>query len=123
MTVDPRAEWRQIFNDVWRIERDFFYDPNMHGVDWPALRERYGKLIEAAVTRWDVNYVIGELIAELNASHTYRGGGDTEEAAPVGTGYLGIDWEARRRRLPDQEDRRRRALGHRGAVPPARARI
>ncbi len=93
MTVDPRAEWRQIFNDVWRIERDFFYDPNMHGVDWAALRERYGKLIETAVTRWDVNYVIGELIAELNASHTYRGGGDTEEAAPVQTGYLGIDWE------------------------------
>ena len=93
MTVDPRAEWRQIFNDVWRIERDFFYDPGMHGVDWAALRERYGKLIEAAVTRWDVNYVLGELIAELNASHTYRGGGDTEEAAPVRTGYLGVDWE------------------------------
>ncbi len=93
MTVDPKAEWRQIFNDVWRFERDFFYDPGMHGVDWAALRERYGKLVEAAVTRWDVNYVIGELIAELNASHTYRGGGDTEEAAPVRTGYLGVDWE------------------------------
>ena len=93
MTVDPKAEWRQIFNDAWRIERDFFYDPGMHGVDWPAMRERYGKLLEDAVTRWDVNYVIGELIAELSASHTYRGGGETEEAAPVRTGYLGIDWE------------------------------
>jgi tricorn protease len=93
MTVDPKAEWRQIFNDVWRLERDFFYDPGMHGVDWTAMRERYGKLLEAAVTRWDVNYVIGELIAELNASHTYRGGGDTEEPAPVLTGYIGVDWE------------------------------
>jgi tricorn protease len=93
MTVDPRAEWKQIFNDVWRLERDFFYDPNMHGVDWDAMRTRYAKLLEGAVTRWDVNYVIGELIAELNASHTYRGGGDLEQPARLNVGYLGIDWE------------------------------
>jgi tricorn protease len=93
MTVDPKAEWRQIFNEVWRLERDFFYDPNMHGVDWAAMRDRYGKLIEEAATRWDVNYIIGELIAELSASHTYRGGGDTEEGAPINVGYLGVDWE------------------------------
>lgn len=93
MTIDPKAEWKQIFNDVWRFERDFFYDPNMHGVDWNAMRVRYGKLIDACLTRWDVNYVIGELIAELSSSHTYRGGGDTEQAENVNTGYLGIDWE------------------------------
>jgi len=93
MTVDPRAEWKQIFSDVWRFERDFFYDPNMHGVDWSEMRSRYGKLLENAVTRWDVNYVIGELIAELNASHTYRGGGDEETAETRGFGYLGVDWE------------------------------
>jgi tricorn protease len=93
MTVDPRAEWTQIFNEVWRLERDFFYDPNMHGVDWKGLRERYGKLIENCVTRWDVNFVIGELIAELSASHTYRGGGDTDEAPTRNVGYLGIDWD------------------------------
>ncbi len=93
MTVDPKAEWRQIFNDVWRIERDFFYDPNMHGVDWKAMKERYGKMLEHAVTRWDVNFVIGELIAELNASHTYRGGGDVEEGETRAFGYLGVDWE------------------------------
>ncbi|NIR43308.1 MAG: peptidase S41 [Gemmatimonadetes bacterium] len=92
-TVDPRAEWRQIFADAWRFERDFFYDPNMHGVDWDAMRERYGRLIDDAVTRWDVNYVLGELIAELNASHTYRGGGDTESAERRGVGMLGVDWE------------------------------
>jgi len=93
MTVDPRAEWKQIFDEVWRLERDFFYDPNMHGVDWKAVGERYRKLVDACVTRWDLNYLIGELIAELSASHTYRGGGDTDEAAPRNVGYLGIDWE------------------------------
>jgi len=93
MTVDPRAEWRQIFNEVWRLERDFFYDPNMHGVDWKAVGDRYRKLVDVCVTRWDINYLIGELIAELSASHTYRGGGDTDEAAPRNVGYLGIDWE------------------------------
>jgi tricorn protease len=91
-TIDPRAEWRQLFADVWRLERDYFYDPNMHGVDWTAMREQYGRLIEDAVTRWDVNFVIGELIAELNASHTYRRGGDTESVERRSVGLLGVDW-------------------------------
>jgi tricorn protease len=92
MTVDPKAEWRQIFNDAWRMERDMFYDPGMHGVDWAAMKVRYGKLIEDCVTREDVNFVLGELIAELSASHTYRDGGDLEVAARVGTGLLGADF-------------------------------
>ncbi|WP_304130904.1 S41 family peptidase [Ignavibacterium album] len=93
MTVVPKEEWKQIFNDVWRLERDFFYDKNMHGVDWKEMKKRYGSLIENAVTRTDVNYIIGELIAELNASHTYRGGGDEELPSQRAVGYLGIDWE------------------------------
>ena len=92
-TVDPPAEWRQIFADAWRFERDFFYDPGMHGVDWPAMRERYAALLEDAVTRWDVNFVIGEMIGELNASHTYRGGGDQERPERRGTGLLGADFQ------------------------------
>lgn len=92
MQVDPLAEWHQIFTDAWRFERDFFYDPNMHGVDWEAMRTRYEPLIDDASTRSDVNYIIGELIAELNASHTYRGGGDVEQADERGVGLLGIDW-------------------------------
>lgn len=92
MTLDPKAEWQQIFSDAWRFQRDFFYDPGMHGVDWEAMRKQYGALIEDAVTRWDVNFIIGELIGELNASHTYRAGGDTEEAENRNMGYLGIDW-------------------------------
>ncbi len=91
-TLDPAAEWRQIFNDAWRLERDYFYDPKLHGVDWQAMRERYSRLLEACVTRWDVNYVIGELIGELNSSHTYRSGGDTERTAERGVGYLGCDF-------------------------------
>jgi tricorn protease len=91
-TIDPRAEWRQLFADAWRFERDFFYDPNMHGVDWQAMREQYGRLIEDAVTRYDVNFVLGELIAELNASHTYRGGGDTESPERRSVGLLAVDW-------------------------------
>jgi tricorn protease len=90
--VDPPAEWRQIFNDAWRLERDFFYDPGMHGVDWKAQREYYGKLLDDAVTRGDVNYIIGELLGELNSSHTYRSGGDLDEPVTRGVGYLGCDY-------------------------------
>jgi tricorn protease len=92
-TIDPMSEWHQIFNDAWRFERDFFYDPNMHGLDWDKIGERYRKLIDDAVTRWDVNYVLGELIGELNASHTYRWGGDTEQSESNSVGYLGVDWK------------------------------
>ncbi|MFQ5744388.1 MAG: PDZ domain-containing protein [Acidobacteriota bacterium] len=92
MTVDPVAEWRQIFSDVWRLQRDMFYDRNMHGVDWTAIGERYNSLIDDAVTRWDVNAIIGDLIAELNAGHTYRGGGDTETPERRGVGLLGVDF-------------------------------
>jgi tricorn protease len=92
MTVDPRAEWRQLFTDAWRLERDFFYDPGLHGVDWEEMRRRYGALLEDAVTRWDVHFVIGEMIAELGASHTYRFGGDTDEAEQRQVGLLGADF-------------------------------
>jgi tricorn protease len=90
--VDPVAEWKQLFTDAWRIERDYFYDPGMHGVDWKAMRSRYGAMLDDAVTRWDVNYLLGELIGELNSSHTYRSGGDTENAEQKAVGYLGVDF-------------------------------
>ena len=88
----PREEWRQLFNDAWRRHRDFFYDPAMHGLDWNALRRQYGALIEDCRTRWDVNFVISNLAAELSAGHTYTSGGDVERVQPMGTGFLGIDW-------------------------------
>lgn len=91
MTVVPKEEWKQIFNDVWRFERDYFYDPNMHGVDWEAMKTRYGALVDQANSRNDVNIIIGDLIAELNASHTYTGGGDIDNADRISVGYLGAD--------------------------------
>ena len=90
--VDPRAEWRQLFTDAYRFERDFFYDAGMHGVNWAQVRDQYLRLLDDAVTRWDVNFVLGEFISELNASHTYHGGGDLEEPARRGVGLLGVDW-------------------------------
>ena len=90
--VDPRQEWKQIFNEAWRLERDYFYDPNLHRVNWREVRQRYGQLLKYAVTRWDVNFLIGEMIAELNSSHTYRGGGDVQRAPSRPVGYLGVDF-------------------------------
>ncbi|WP_024768571.1 S41 family peptidase [Aquimarina macrocephali] len=93
MTVNPKEEWRQIFADIWRLERDFFYDKNLHGLDWEAMKKKYEPLIEYAASRNDLNKITGALIAELNASHTYRGGGDVVSSSNKTTGYLGVDWE------------------------------
>jgi tricorn protease len=91
--VDPRAEWRQMFNDAWRYERDFFYAPNLHGVDWEAVRKQYEPMLEDCASREDVGYVIGEMIAELNVGHAYYWGGDVEKAPTVSVGLLGCDFE------------------------------
>ena len=91
--IDPHREWRQIFVEAWRIQRDYFYDPNMHGLDWPAIRKRYEALLPYVVDREDLNYVIGEMIAELNASHTYVRGGDIENPPTLSVGLLGCDFE------------------------------
>ena len=92
MVLYPREEWKQIFNDTWRRYRDFFYDPNMHKVDWNAQRKQYGALVDDAITRWDVNNILVSLISELSAGHTYAGGGDLEQIRFRESGLLGIDW-------------------------------
>ncbi len=92
MWVDPKKEWKQIFTDAWRMERDFFYDPKLHGVDWNEMKVKYGNLVDHAFSRNDLNYIIGELIGELNSSHTYRSGGDMEDEKKTSVGYLGINW-------------------------------
>ena len=74
----PADEWAQIFDEVWRRFRDFFYVENMHGYDWKALRDRYRPLLAHVAHRSDLNYVIGEMVAELNVSHAYIAGGDWE---------------------------------------------
>ncbi len=93
MSWIPKEEWKQIFMDTWRRHRDFFYDPNMQGVDWEAMRDRYYKLVDDARTRWDINNLQLSLVAELSAGHTYSGGGETERVPYTGGGFLGIDWE------------------------------
>jgi tricorn protease len=74
----PSKEWAQIFDEIWRRYRDFFYVENMHGYDWQALRARYRPLLEHVAHRSDLNYVIGEMIGELNVGHAYNSGGDWE---------------------------------------------
>jgi len=92
--IDSAAEWKQIFDEAWRLERDFFYDPDMHGVDWDKMKKKYGKLIPHLSSRADLNYVIGELIGEICAGHTYVGGGDMPRLSTVPVGLLGADLEA-----------------------------
>ncbi len=72
----PSEEWAEIFDEVWRRYRDYFYVQNMHGYDWAALREQYRPLVAHVGHRSDLNYVLGEMIAELNISHAYVTGGD-----------------------------------------------
>jgi tricorn protease len=91
--IDPREEWRQIFDEAWRLQRDFFYVPNMHGVDWNAVHKQYAAMLDDCASREDVSYVIGEMISELNVGHSYYFGGDTEKAPEVSVGLLGCDYE------------------------------
>ncbi len=93
-TVDPRQEWLQMFNEAWRLERDFYYDPGLGGLDWPAIGERYRQLVPYVAHRADLNYILGELIGELSTSHAYVGGGDEPEVPQVGVGLLGADYDA-----------------------------
>ena len=91
--IVPREEWRQLVKDAWRIQRDWFYDPGLHGVDWDATLEAYLPLVDQASTREDISYLIGEMIGELNVGHAYYWGGDGEQSPSMNVGMLGIDWE------------------------------
>lgn len=90
--VDPRQEWRQMYDEAWRLERDLYYDPAMGGLDWNAVGERYRQLVPFVAHRSDLNYLLGELIGELSTSHTYVSGGDMPAIERVGVGLLGVDW-------------------------------
>lgn len=95
VTIDPRKEWRQLYDDTWRLFRDFFYDPNMHGVDWPLMRTRYLRMREKCASRRDVNYVLNQLSNELNVSHAEASGGDIPPAVSVRMARTGASWDAR----------------------------
>jgi tricorn protease len=91
LELDPRAEWAQIYGETWRLFRDFFYLPDMGQVDWPAMRKRYAVLLPHVTHRYDLNYVLGELVGELATGHTYVGGGDQPKVERIPVGTLGAD--------------------------------
>jgi tricorn protease len=93
MSVDPRQEWRQIFDETWRMEQQYFYDPNMHGLPWAAIRARYEPLLQFVQRREDLNELLVEMIGEMQVGHNRVGGGDVYAGTPVGIGLLGADFK------------------------------
>jgi tricorn protease len=92
--LDPRAEWKQIFDEAWRINRDYFYAPNMHGVNWVSARDKYAALLPHAATRADLNRILQWMSSELSVGHHNVGGGDSlAEPRNVPGGLLGADYE------------------------------
>jgi tricorn protease len=91
--VDPRAEWKQMYHEVWRIERDFLYDPGAHGLDLKAAEEKYGHYLDGIASRHDLNYLFTEMLGELSLGHVFVGGGDTPEVKKVKGGLLGTDYK------------------------------
>ncbi len=91
--IEPRMEWTEMFESAWRLERDFFYNRKMNGVDWNAVHASYEKLLPLMGSREDANYLIGEMQGELGNSHTYVGGGDDlDTGTPEPTALLGVDF-------------------------------
>jgi tricorn protease len=92
MRVEPRTEWAHIFRETWRLQRDFFYDPKMHGADWNAVFARYSPLLPHVGHRSDLGYLIATAAGELVVGHSYlTGGGDEPSETPVSVGMLGAD--------------------------------
>jgi tricorn protease len=91
--VDPRAEWPEMFEEAWRINRDYFYDPKMHGVDWKAMHEKYAAFLPHLTTRQDLNRVIRAMLSELSVGHSYiTNPGDVAQPKAVPGGLLGADY-------------------------------
>ncbi|HEV3143441.1 MAG TPA: PDZ domain-containing protein [Gemmataceae bacterium] len=92
--IDPPAEWEQIFNEAWRINRDYFYDPKMHGADWPAVRKKYAEFLPHLANRGDLDRVIRWMLSELAVGHSYLMPGERmQEHKTVPGGLLGADYE------------------------------
>jgi tricorn protease len=91
--VDPQAEWQQMFKEVWRGERDFFYAPNAHGQDLKALEKLYEPYLKAVAHRSDLNYLFNEMCNQLTVGHMFVGGGDVPNPSSVSGGLLGADYK------------------------------
>lgn len=94
MKIDPRDEWKQIYTDAWRIFRDYFYVDNIHGVDWKGLKTRYAELLPHVGSRFDLDYVLNEIVSEANAGHAYVDWGDISWVKRINSGLLGAEIEA-----------------------------
>jgi tricorn protease len=92
VTIDPPVMWRQIFHEVWRIERDFFYDPNHHGLDLKKLEQRYSPFLAGVASRSELTYVLADALAELSVGHMSVGGGEEPQPPQVNVGLLGADY-------------------------------
>lgn len=90
--VDLRAEWKQIFDETWWMQKEFFYDPGMHGLDWQGVYDRYLPQLAHVQRREDLNDLLVQMIAELQVGHNRVGGGDMHEETPVRVGLLGADF-------------------------------
>ncbi len=93
MKIDPEKEWAQIYNDGWRIYRDYFYVSNLHGVDWKKVKDNYGKLMPYVGHRADLDYILSEMVSESNTGHSYVNWGDFKKTKRVEGGLLGANLE------------------------------
>ena len=90
--INPREEWQHIFDETWWMEKEFFYDPNLHGINWQAIYDRYQPLLKHVQRREDLNELLVEMIGELQVGHNRIGGGDVHQEAPASVGLLGADF-------------------------------
>jgi tricorn protease len=90
--VDPHAEWEHMYHQVWRDERDFFYDPGLHGVNAEAIEKKYQPYLANIASREDLNYLFEEMLGEMTVGHMFISGGDQPEVKRVSGGLLGADY-------------------------------
>jgi tricorn protease len=91
--VDPRAEWKQMYDEVWRIQRDYLYDPHLHGLNLAATEKQYARYLDGISSRDDLNYLFREMLGQINIGHMFVGGGDEPEVKPIKVGLLGADYK------------------------------
>ena len=92
MYLEPKEEFKQIFDEGWRNQRDYLYVPNLHGTDWPKMKQMYGQLLPYVKHRADLNYLLDNMGAEIAIGHSYVRGGDMPEVPPSPGGLLGADF-------------------------------
>ncbi|HEY8558851.1 MAG TPA: PDZ domain-containing protein [Pyrinomonadaceae bacterium] len=90
--VDPRAEWKQMYQEAWRVQRDFFYDPGFHGLDLKAAEAKYRPFLDGIASRADLNYLFQEMLGNLTVGHHNSGGGDAPQPVRYTGGLLGADY-------------------------------